>query len=363
MSATIQQAIPPPMTSPSLGHKETVDTDATTFSTQSVASTSAHSLMAGDLKENCLVGEMDELGPASHDSKSWTDEQRIQEADRRAAEEQLFGAARLLRTVQDKSLLSHTRHQQLLALDQDVQSAVSDLLEPVVVGGPDGWKRQSESHGKRDTLIYYQVDDDARLTCRMETPIEQSLLVPLLSVLNESELYPEWIPAWRMPRIGFESVDVLEKSGRANQILQVVTNSPWPFCPREVIIQATALDDIDAQGFIAVRLRTLEAGGVVPPPSKHVERVDFDGAFLFRACPNDHPVMRKSVTTYQEDPILVTFKMYVDPKMKGIPTSIVNFVTRTVRLKKRCFCWEPSGIGVHCCSSNILDFFVCVLLS
>jgi hypothetical protein len=320
--------------------KETAETDT-------IASTSVHSvqsILAGDIPLSSL-----DISPASDRSldvsdsganrtddkpqtttsvdptpqDSLTDVERIRRADFLAKEEQVFGAARLLRRVSDVSLLT-VEHKALLNLAQDVEDAIQDLVGDV----PPGWKRQSEVHGKHDTLIHYIVDEDARLTCRLETLIEPSLLVPFLSVLNESELYPDWIPSWKVPRMGFDSVQILDKQNRANQILQVVTVSPWPFSNREVIIQATALDDIDAQGFIGIRLNTLDGGDVVPPATPGVERVDFDGAFLFRACPADHPVLLKSTKQYDDEPILVTFKMYVDAKMRGLPTWVINFITR-----------------------------------
>jgi hypothetical protein len=305
-----------------LKKRETADT---------VASTSIHTA------ESLLAGEFPSPEEEDNRSEALADKQRILLAEERAKEEQLFGAARLLRSVKDKTLLSED-HNLLLHLAHDVEQAIHDLIGDV----PPGWKKQSEVHGngnggssnKRDTLIHYIVDDDARLTCRLETLIEPDLLVPLLSVLNESELYPDWIPSYKIPRMGFDSVRILDKQNRANQVLQVVTVSPWPFSNREVIIQATALDDIDAQGFIGIRLNTLEEeeSNVVPPVTPGMERVDFDGAFLFRACPSDHPVIQKSSRTYgdgDDPPILVTFKMYVDAKMRGLPTWIINFITRS----------------------------------
>jgi hypothetical protein len=35
-----------------------------------------------------------------------------------------------------------------------------------------------------------------KLTARVESPIDKSLLVPFLSTLNESELYHTWLPNW-----------------------------------------------------------------------------------------------------------------------------------------------------------------------
>ena len=59
--------------------------------------------------------------------------------------------------------------------------AVNDLLSSPE---RDDWKKQ---HGglAGDFTIYYKIEDGAKLTCRVESPIPSNLLVPLLSVLNE----------------------------------------------------------------------------------------------------------------------------------------------------------------------------------
>ena len=73
------------------------------------------------------------------------------------------------------------------------------LLDSPVEEGS-GWTKQSESHGDRDFFVYYQVGKDTnKLFCRIESSIESSLLVPLLSVFNESSLYQEWMPSWKKP--------------------------------------------------------------------------------------------------------------------------------------------------------------------
>ena len=53
------------------------------------------------------------------------------------------------------------------------------------------WLVQGEHMGRRDVSIYYRVDPEtsSKLTACIESPISRDMLVPLLSVLNESELY------------------------------------------------------------------------------------------------------------------------------------------------------------------------------
>jgi hypothetical protein len=84
------------------------------------------------------------------------------------------------------------------------------------------WIKQSESHGKNGAFtIYYKIEEGSRLTCRIESPIPSSHLVPLLSVLNESGLYQEWIPTFRRPfKLGVTSSKQLAVFSRGHQVIQ-----------------------------------------------------------------------------------------------------------------------------------------------
>jgi hypothetical protein len=241
--------------------------------------------------------------------------------------ERLLKAAHELRNLPPHCLTP--RHRKILGTARDFAASIADLIEDPNTDG--SWKKQGEQHGKRDALIYYKVDDAARLTCRIETAIEASLLVPILSVMNESELYATWIPSWTMPKIGIESSELLEQISRVAQIIRIVGNVPWPFTKREVLIKADAVDEIDERQFIAIRMTSdVPVGGSVPPPSPEMERIDFEGAMLLRPCPRSHELLLKSKHVYAEPVILISFKMFVDPHMTGIPTSVINFITRTV---------------------------------
>jgi hypothetical protein len=288
------------------------------------------------LDQGCLAT------PVFHKSKRTTmtapetisDSDLIEQAAVLYKEERLLAAARLLRQVQEDASLTQF-HQRLLHNAEICEKAVTELLsEP----SSDGWKKQGESHGHYDTSIYYKVEPGARLTCRMETPIPSSLLVPLLSVLNESNLYTEWIPRWTYPfKMGVSQSHQLIQETRGHQIIQIQCDVPWPITPREVLMDVIAVDDIDEQGFIIAKMRTLEAntqelppGFSIPPLAKNTERIDFDGAVLFRPCPTDHANYATSREKNTEDLILLQFTMYFDAHMAMVPQSVINFITRTV---------------------------------
>jgi hypothetical protein len=141
----------------------------------------------------------------------------------------------------------------------------------------------------------------------------------LISVLNESELYATWLPNWTVPRFRVRRSVKLSQSGRCSQVVLVTCDLPWPFSPRECVLDACGVDDIDHSGDIAVLVRSLDgldddddddereenddddaaakaskrktkkrAEGefeAPPPDDKSVVRIGFHGGFLFRALP------------------------------------------------------------------------------
>jgi len=100
--------------------------------------------------------------------------------------ERLLVAGRLLRQVKEVTSLT-SLHKAVMKKAEIAQQVIDVHTKPA--HGDPTWKKQSETHGNRDTLIYYKVEGRSRLTCRIETPIEASLLVPLLAVCNESQIY------------------------------------------------------------------------------------------------------------------------------------------------------------------------------
>jgi hypothetical protein len=275
-----------------------------------------------------------------------SDEELIQQAHISFQEERLLEAARLLRQVRNTSLLEENNnidfhfHRKLLESADVVEQATKELLGAPAVDGD--WKKQGESSsGRYDSTIYYkllqEVGVGAKLTCRAETPVPTSLLIPLLSVLNESGLYHTWIPSWKRPfRIGVRKSRQLLHDTRGHQIIQVQCDVPWPMASREVLMDVIAVDDIDANGFIIAKMRTLDEsncplGFTIPPPERNMERTDYDGAVLFRACPTHHPNYAGARSKFPDDDlILLQFSVFFDGHMAFVPTALINFVTRTV---------------------------------
>eukprot|EP00545_Synedropsis_sp_CCMP1620_P012129 CAMPEP_0119004246 /NCGR_PEP_ID=MMETSP1176-20130426/1034_1 /TAXON_ID=265551 /ORGANISM="Synedropsis recta cf, Strain CCMP1620" /LENGTH=371 /DNA_ID=CAMNT_0006955931 /DNA_START=87 /DNA_END=1202 /DNA_ORIENTATION=+ len=270
------------------------------------------------------------------------DESLIERANEEFAQERLVSAARLLRQVVDSSRCFTPRHLWILQKAERIEQVARNLM---TAPGPE-WTKQGESHGTYDTMIYYKVSDDgnAKMTARLETPIEQSLLIPLLAVFNETKLYTTWMPRWERPiRSGVRKTQVIREQGRCNQLLLVNTDSPWPFSPREVLIDVVVSDDIDANGSIVVKLdsEVENDDDDVPPVEQGAVRCIFDGGLLFRKCPKDHASFQKSkhhrTTTDSDDidegdnqdMILVCCEFMVDPLLTNVPQIMINFITRT----------------------------------
>jgi hypothetical protein len=239
----------------------------------------------------------------------------------------------------------------------------------------EGWIKQGGSHlySNYDYTIYYKVDDSTgRLTCRIESPIPSNLLIPLLSVFNESSLYETWVPSWSKPRLGIKKSNQLLHDTRGHQIIQVECYLSWPFNEREALFSVLAVDDIDTNGFIIAKMTSLELTETITTSTTNndddndgqrqdaVKKVisspqylvnnnnfqlpddctknngkmvqcEFDGALLFRNCPIDHPNYEQTKhkfgtlnTTSNDDEsndndnndiLLLQFMMYFDAKI------------------------------------------------
>ncbi|KAG7360120.1 hypothetical protein IV203_035219 [Nitzschia inconspicua] len=261
----------------------------------------------------------------------------VQEADELFAVERLLNAADLLEQVQDKALLQD-RHHMMLRWAVAVRKGINDLLqdpEEKTNAEENPWKKQSETHGHRDFFVYYQITDQNQLISRIDCAIESSLLIPILAVFNESDLYATWMPSWNKPiKLGISQTRKLKESGRGNQIIQVTTSLAWPFYDRDLIMHVVAVDVIDEQQCIAIHAmsESHQDDPVIPEPSPKQVRIDYDCSILIRACPPDHPCLAKSKHEYPEGEELLLFslEMNADPHVNAIPQSLQNFVTRTV---------------------------------
>jgi hypothetical protein len=260
-----------------------------------------------------------------------SDRDLIRQAEEQYAESRLFLAAECLKKVSNQSLLD-AKHRRI----QEMAQMAADLKDQLMTPRPDEWKKQGECHGQRDTIIYYKIAPDNAIVCRVETPIESSLLVPLLSVLNESDLYGSWMPSYKFPKLGVSKSKVLKRFGRGHQILDLCFHMPFPFQHRQNIQHGYAVDSIDADKCIIIKVEGMDTGKhfeiEIPEPAKGYKRVDFDAGFLVRSCPPDHPSFAKSKHKYPADEklLLVSFLQHLNLRVAGIPLSFINFFSRTV---------------------------------
>ena len=266
------------------------------------------------------------------DSTGRSDGELIAEATRRCEDDRLISGLQIFRCVEDSSLLSE-ENKTFIHKGEQLEQIHTDLLAPV----EEGWTKQGESHGKRDFITYYKIEDGRKLYCRIESVIEASLYVPLLSVLNETDLYETWFPKWSFPfKVGINRSKMLKQAGRIEQVVQLTVDLPFPLSKRECIFHGFAEDGTADSQTASVKLLTVDesfdGGNVVPPPEKGITRIEIESDFLFRACPEDHEVLKKSKGKYPDDEkkILATFVIYVDPKIAFIPHAFMNFCTRTV---------------------------------
>ena len=317
-------------------------------------------------------------------------------------DDRLLQAARLLRARDVHVPIRDPRDAADVKLNAFVPKAavMEDLIESLKADprrpGTE-WIVQCEHSGRRDVSIYYRMDEETqtKLTARIESPIRKDMLVPFLSVLNESELYKSWLPNWTLPRLRVRRSDKLSQTGRCSQVVLVTVDLPWPFSSRECVLDAWGVDDIDASGDICVLVdsmtpgATMRCGAVVPDvDEKDIVRIDFTGGFLFRKLPDGWDAKRDAAraasswfgtasagnakpdstgpstggtsarrasfesvhsdddddaraaggdgTRPCDDRILVSVQMYMDPKLAYVPTSLLNFVIRTVMYTMWC---------------------------
>lgn len=243
------------------------------------------------------------------------DEILIEEAMKWYSETCYFKAASCFERVRDKSILSpfhlhiielaHTAHtvmQQCITIPDDIHHHESE------------WIKQTELHNaKYDTSIHYKINENCELTSRIESIIDPTLLVPLLAVFNESDLYSTWMPNHNFPfRLGIQESKVLGEYGRGNQAVFIGMKMPYPFISdRQTIYHVYAIDAIDpndwkenAEGsgsshepVIVMKSSSLQVGTyeyynnlMIDEPPPGIKRIDMEIGFTIRACPKDHPL-------------------------------------------------------------------------
>ena len=271
---------------------------------------------------------------------TYSDDEWIRMGEAHHAEERYLAAGRCFKSVVDTTKLTKS-HARILEMVQVTKETIPQLISPNPT--EDGWKQQGHKHGFRNTMVYYRVKRPENIiVSRTETPIEQSLLCPLLSVFNESSLYHTWMPHWDFPKLGLSESNMIREMGRGHQIVQVRITTPYPFANRECYLHAYAVDCIDEDDLnaIFVKIHSYDTGSHyevdIPDEPKGYRRAVFDAGLLIRPCPPDHPSLIDSKCHYPdgEKLLLVTMMLEADGRVANVPLSIINFVTRTVLAKQ-----------------------------
>ncbi|CDI81956.1 hypothetical protein, conserved, partial [Eimeria acervulina] len=77
-------------------------------------------------------------------------------------------------------------------------------------------------------IFYRRHPNSTLLSFRIEGSVESNLL-NIISVLNEMDLYKEWIPYYNFPlKLGLRDVKTLHRLGRVEQIDLLQLDFPWP---------------------------------------------------------------------------------------------------------------------------------------
>ena len=270
---------------------------------------------------------------------------RLETATTLANDHKLLLSARLLQGIADEHL--QTVHRDIIREAELFNNLIRDNAATL-----DGWTKQGERTGRHNFTIHYKMNDKPPLgrdlSVRIESVVHSDLLVPIISVLNESELYSSFLPNWTVPKLRVSKSEKLQQRGRCSQIVNIETEVPWPLAMRQVIIKAVAIDDLDRQdgdvssGRIVIRLQSLDTdtnnkeGYEVPPTIRGAVRVKVKGGFIIENVATDHPLVSHALQDYRkskkdtskEDLVSVTLNFCVDPQLSSVPKPFIDFFVR-----------------------------------
>jgi hypothetical protein len=275
-----------------------------------------------------------EFNGVGHDYSECT----LNKAEHLFKEEKLLEAARILKKLLlDPQVVLEERHHSILRKAEEGEEMLRSLKADVK-----SWKDLGVQSGKFPTQILYEIDKTSTnktlLRVRCETPVQKDLIMPLLSVIHESQHYHSWIPRWSVPRFQMRFCRKLKEVGRLSQIFHFVNESPWPMKPIEIIMSYTAIDDIEAAGDLAIKMVSVTSADnyddCVPEPDKKCNSIGFDGGILIQKCPKNAPVMEKvrnsnpNAGDDTEGMILVRYASVLEFKSKFIPQWFLSFLIK-----------------------------------
>lgn len=212
-----------------------------------------------------------------------------EEASNLFSNDRVLDAARMLRSSNNTDQFN-AEHHEILNVAQKFEIMMEET------DNSDGsWKSIAKSYNTcgfmsdLDYRLSIQNDTHTKVEVKIVTVIPKDLLVPLLALLNETDLYQKWIPE-------VSKSEKIQQTGRVSQLLRLLINLPWPLPKLEFLYRGLGCDDVETSKNIMIKLDTLKEGDVVngyevpPPPDEgsKVHRFDINGGFLFEPCTEDY---------------------------------------------------------------------------
>ncbi|KAL8271320.1 hypothetical protein Esti_004759 [Eimeria stiedai] len=153
---------------------------------------------------------------------------------------------------------------------------------------PSPWKEVVNDVSDLKIMIRNYKDNQEKISFRLEGVVAAPLIC-ILSVLNEVDLFSNWVPYFTTPfKLGLREV-TNERLGRVDQVVQFHIDFPWPFANRDACFEVFAVDDFERNSQIVVKMLTLDEQQrtprqkmTIPPPGRRVERIVVDGSLVIR---------------------------------------------------------------------------------
>lgn len=258
---------------------------------------------------------------------------RLCKAKKLGKECRLLCAASLIEDIDPKYY--ELEHHNIMRDAGKIKAVLQDCASSAT-SEDDEWTKQVEQHGKHEFSVYTKMDEALnKFSYRLTTPIEASMLIPILSVFNETELFITWFPRYKFPKYQMTKSEKLVQLGRASQIVLLQTENQWPVPKRELLLKAVSCVDLqedeesrsDASlnpSRIVVSIQSLDTEndgqyGLKISPSATGKRIAVDAGLVFEASPEaDSEIL-----------FTWTFSMTITKKF-ALPLNFFNFLLKFV---------------------------------
>ena len=214
-------------------------------------------------------------------------EDKLRLAEHLAKESKFLAAATILERIHP--IHYQPEHQTILKEARKLKEVLDSCRDDY------GWRKLVDHHGKHNFTVEFRVDEATHLhSYRIATPLEASLMKPVISVTNETQLFSTWIPQFNFPRVRVSKSGLLIHLGKTSHISILEYEFPWPIGKREALIKGVGSLDTEptlgdeqttAASRIIISIETMDSEndgeyGLQILPKKN-PRVCFSGGMIF----------------------------------------------------------------------------------